>query len=650
MRSVVNNQIILYYPPEKRVGKQVLSVFVVLSCIVVVVLVNVLMFFMIKKYNIETVLSTHANPVTNPWALTSYQYIMFAVITPLFSYVFSFISVWTNNYENYQTDVDYEDALIAKSLFFQIFNNFTALFFVAFARKPLFNDCILNDCTRDLRELLICIFLVRYILMITDVARPAYQAAVDSALDKAALALTAVGDAATVEDPDMKYYLDEIYRIEYLGPFKDYADTCIQFGYVTLFMSVVPLIAFLAFVENLIKIRLNAWKLCSLARRPFPELVEDVGMWVKLMETMSILGFIVNTALIVFASDSFDSYSFTEKALIFLLAEQTLLCYKILLNRMFPEVPEWIDDIAKRNDFVEQKYKLGIDDDEEDSSSNIKGNLDDPVDIDRLTLHDIRREKITTKMYKRMEGLEDKRRLLMRDLRSVKDQLQEAYKTETFNEVTGIGENKHGLPLGRLSVKLLEMQQYLAKDRPYEICIRVNIEWKGKRQATPPGPPIGPYSLSKIVEARSKSAEKGMSSIFDKAMGSSDKGICVFDQSLGPFAPIRTLDAMVVFEVLDAEPNKNFPVVGKAQIGLRELQDQNQAEKTLTVSFPKLSEDGDASTIQNDYAKLFVVLQFQFSKVQPLRTRIYHLQDEIRGIEKELAELNAGNKLPDDED
>ena len=630
----MDNQVILYYPPEKRVAKQIFSGFIILLCIVTVVSVNVLLFFLIQKYNIESILSTNSNPISSPYSLTSFQYMIFAVITPIFSYIFKLISIWTNDYENYQTDVDYEDALIAKSLFFQIFNNFTALFFVAFAKKPLFNDCILNDCTRDIRELLICTFIVRYIFMFADVVQPAFKGFMDSAADKiVSQATTSVGDGSTVEDPDMKYYADEIYRINYEGPFNDYADACIQFGYVTLFASVVPLIAVLAMVENMLKLRLSAWKLCSLARRPFPELVEDVGMWMQLMDTMGVLGFIVNTALIVYASDSFDSYTLTQKTLIFLVAEQSLLVYKILLNKLFPETPDWVNDIQQRNAYVEHKFQFGVDDDDDDSADAVKGNLDDPIDIDRLTLFDVRKEKLTSKMYKMIEGFEDKRRLLMRDLRSVKEQLQDAYKTESFNEVTGIGENKFGLPLGRLSVKLLEIQQYTAVERPDRICICVSIEWKGKRSTTLPGPPVGPYSFSKSVDMKSET------------------GIAVFDQALGPFAPIRSLDAVIQFDVLDDTPLKNRPSIGKAQISLRELQDQNQAEKTLTVKFPKVSDDDDPNAeIQYDYAKLFVVLHFQFSKVQPLRTRIYHLQDELRGVEKDLSELKVGNKLIGDEE
>ena len=56
--------------------------------------------------------------------------------------------------------------------------------------------------------------------------------------------------------------------------------------------------------------------------------------------------------------------------------------------------------------------------------------------------------------------------------------LQLVYKTETFNENTGIGETKFGLPLGRLNVKLIQIEDLkgagledLKESGPKSTCI-----------------------------------------------------------------------------------------------------------------------------------------------------------------------------------
>ena len=137
-----------------------------------------------------------------------------------------------------------------------------------------------------------------------------------------------------------------------------------------------------------------------------------------------------------------------------------------------------------------------------------------------------------------------------------------------------------------------------------------------------PGPPIGDYSFSKIAPL-------------------SVDGNAVFDQVLGPFAPIRSLDANIVFDVIDARPEMNKAIVGKAKVGLRELQEQQRTQKLLTVEI-SAPDAGNDEKPKKEYAKMYVVLHFQFSKVLPLRTKIYHIQDSIRGIDKKTMMIKRG--------
>ena len=61
------------------------------------------------------------------------------------------------------------------------------------------------------------------------------------------------------------------------------------------------------------------------------------------------------------------------------------------------------------------------------------------IDIDGLNLFDLRKSKKTTEAdYEDIEKLETKRRQLLRELQAVKDQLNIVFKTESFNDNTGI--------------------------------------------------------------------------------------------------------------------------------------------------------------------------------------------------------------------
>ena len=53
----------------------------------------------------------------------------------------------------------------------------------------------------------------------------------------------------------------------------------IQFGYVFLFSSVYPLASFFAVMNNVLEIRVDAFKLCRLYQRPRGRRVKDTGAW-----------------------------------------------------------------------------------------------------------------------------------------------------------------------------------------------------------------------------------------------------------------------------------------------------------------------------------------------------------------------------------
>lgn len=67
--------------------------------------------------------------------------------------------------------------------------------------------------------------------------------------------------------------------IQYEGTFEDYLEMFIQFGYVTLFSSAFPLAAMCAFLNNLIEIRSDAFKLCCVFQRPFGHRAQSIGVW-----------------------------------------------------------------------------------------------------------------------------------------------------------------------------------------------------------------------------------------------------------------------------------------------------------------------------------------------------------------------------------
>ena len=72
--------------------------------------------------------------------------------------------------------------------------------------------------------------------------------------------------------------------------------TVIQFGFVTLFVASFPLAPLLALVNNILEIRVDAWKLTTQYRRMVPEKAQDIGAWQPIMQGIAILAVVTNVS------------------------------------------------------------------------------------------------------------------------------------------------------------------------------------------------------------------------------------------------------------------------------------------------------------------------------------------------------------------
>ncbi|WAQ98833.1 ANO8-like protein [Mya arenaria] len=85
---------------------------------------------------------------------------------------------------------------------------------------------------------------------------------------------------------------------KYEDTFDDYLEMFIQYGYVILFSSAFPLAALCAFLNNVIEIRSDAFKLCVYHQRPFGRRVHNIGIWQNAIVVMGVVAVMVNCALI----------------------------------------------------------------------------------------------------------------------------------------------------------------------------------------------------------------------------------------------------------------------------------------------------------------------------------------------------------------
>ena len=176
-----------------------------------------------------------------------------------------------------------------------------------------------------------------------------------------------------------------------LGPFSDYAELVIQFGYSTMFVAAFPLASLMSFVNNYVEIRVDAWKLCEQCRRPEPRSCEDIGTWYDILEIISYVAVVTNTALVTYTGFVMKEYDWAVRNVIFVGMCSGLFGAKWLLALMIPDMTREVDLQLQRQDFIIDKvihlYQDDGDDDDDDvvrplsepANYCIRGDDDDPM-------------------------------------------------------------------------------------------------------------------------------------------------------------------------------------------------------------------------------------------------------------------------------
>lgn len=74
----------------------------------------------------------------------------------------------------------------------------------------------------------------------------------------------------------------------------------IQYGFVTLFVAAFPLAPLFALLNNIMEVRLDAYKFLVAYRRPQPARTKNLGIWRDILNGISKLAVIANVSLIIY--------------------------------------------------------------------------------------------------------------------------------------------------------------------------------------------------------------------------------------------------------------------------------------------------------------------------------------------------------------
>ncbi|XP_038198149.1 anoctamin-6 isoform X3 [Arvicola amphibius] len=231
------------------------------------------------------------------------------IIIMILNTIYERVAIMITNFELPRTQTDYENSLTMKMFLFQFVNYYSSCFYIAFFKgkfvgypgDPVYwlgkyrnEECDPGGCLLELTTQLTIIMGGKAIWNnIQEVLLPWIMNLIGRYQRVS-------GSENITPRWEQDYHLQPMGK---LGLFYEYLEMIIQFGFVTLFVASFPLAPLLALVNNILEIRVDAWKLTTQYRRMVPEKARDIGAWQPIMQGIAILAVVTNAMIIAFTSD-----------------------------------------------------------------------------------------------------------------------------------------------------------------------------------------------------------------------------------------------------------------------------------------------------------------------------------------------------------
>jgi len=251
---------------------------------------------------------------------------------PLLNFILMNVSYVLNDFENYRTHSEYRTNLIIKVFSFRFVCYFASLYYYAFMSVGS-KEMIENGIFRVGTGVLIYTTVAQWWTLFLQIYFPLLIYKIRMKLRRKRL----LKELAAVEMEEEELFRnpvtgkdsehckvkqlrlvnkrllldqaqDDIWLQCLKGPhdsFPEYITAVVQFAYVTCFSVVLPVTPLICLINHLVYMRLDAYKVCKVRRRPLSEKTGGIGVWEHLLHIVVVISVLTNCWLMGFTHYNF---------------------------------------------------------------------------------------------------------------------------------------------------------------------------------------------------------------------------------------------------------------------------------------------------------------------------------------------------------
>ena len=358
------------YPFKKTLNKLLFVSFPVTLLCLIIAFVLMLLSFEAEKWMTWLLMDEETGQISTSITAQVLSYVpsvVYSVLVFVMNQYYLHLAHHLSEWENHRTQEQFERYVVAKLVLFEFVNSFLAMFYIAFYLKDItmlksqvFTMLLVQQIVNQIQETLLPIFLKR---PSTKRIMNKISKRIDvQTHEKCHHDQVGKVDELPKTSIQIPHALFTLLREPYESTYDDFVELWLQFGGVFLFSSIYPLAAFLALVNNVFELKMDAYKLCKISRKPTPRGVRDIGAWYSAFSITSIISVMTNCALLAMDVDLRHAFDFglTDLAwcMLFVGLEHIFLAVRLAIAKLIPDISSDVKRCIDKDDFILKSRKF----------------------------------------------------------------------------------------------------------------------------------------------------------------------------------------------------------------------------------------------------------------------------------------------------